>query len=91
MSKKRRVVTVVKEEPEGGRPRLRAFGRGTIAALSGVPLAGVKKAIRKKEFDPDSLKSTMEWITAQKSRLSFPTPKPDETPAPPASSIPVDH
>jgi hypothetical protein len=78
MSKKRRVVTVVKEEPEGGRPRLRAFGRGTIAALSGVPMAGVKKAIRRKEFDPDSLKSTMEWITAQKSRLSMHPPPPNE-------------
>jgi hypothetical protein len=87
MSKKRRVVTVVKEEPEGGRPRLRAFGRGTIVALSGVPMAGVKKAIRRKEFDPDSLKSTMEWITAQKSRLAFPTPPPNgSAPAQPAAS-----
>jgi hypothetical protein len=70
---RRRVTLVTEEEVEKGRrPRLRAFGRATIAKLSGATPQQVKNAIRRKAFNPDSMESTMKWIMEQKQKFGLP-------------------
>lgn len=74
--KSRRVVKLVKEEPEeeGGRPRLRAYGRAALAKLAGCTVNEVKNAIRRRDFDPDSLASSIVWVHEWK--RTHPEPKP---------------